>query len=113
MATKTTTARQSAVPARKAHKAKAPKKAKARAKANTLPSRAKGDFANDMTIAVLAKKNPHETGTKAHERFALYKKGMTVGDVLAAMKKAGHRNRRGTVRKDWQKGYIGIEGAKS
>ncbi len=111
MATKTSTARQSAVPARKATKARAPKKAKARAKA--LPSRAKDDFANDMNITVLAKKNPHETGTKAHERFALYKQGTTVGGVLAAMKKASYRNRRGTVRKDWQKGHIGIGGAKS
>ena len=66
-----------------------------------------------MTIAVLAKENPHETGTKNHQRFALYEKGMTVGDVLAAMKKAGYRNRRGTVRKDRQRGHIGIEGAKS
>ncbi len=113
MATKTSTARQSTAPARKATKAKAPKKAKAKAKVNQLPSRAKGDFANDMTITVLAKKNPHLTGTKAHERFGLYKKGMTVGDVLAAMKKAGYRNRRGSVRKDWHKGHIGIEGAKS
>ncbi len=115
MATKTSTARQSTAPARKPTKAKAPKKVKARAKANTntLPSRAKGDFANDMNITVLAKKNPHQTGTKDHQRFALYKKGMTVGDVLAAMKKVGYRNRRGTVRKDWHKGHIRIEGAKS
>lgn len=113
MATKTSTARQSTAPARKATKARAPKKAEARAKANALPSRAKDDFANDMTIAVLAKKNPHQAGTKAHQRFGLYKQGMAVGDVLAAMKKAGHRNRRGTVRKDWQRGHIGIEGAKS
>ncbi len=84
MATKTSTTRHATAPARKATKAKAPKKAKARAKA--LPSRAKDDFANDMTIAVLAKKNPHLTGTKAHDRFGLYKKGMTVGGVLAAMK---------------------------
>ncbi len=113
MATKTSTTRHSTAPATKAKAPKkAPKKAKARAGANPLPSRAKGDFANDMTITVLAKKNPHQAGTKAHERFALYKKGMTVGDVLAAMKKAGYRNRRGTVRKDWQKGHIGIEGAK-
>ena len=113
MATKTSTARQSTAPAKKTTKAKAPKKAKARGKANALPSRAKGDFANDMNITVLAKKNPHQSGTKGHERFGLYKKGMTVGDVLAAMKKAGYRNRRGTVRKDWQKGHIGIGGAKS
>ncbi len=113
MATKTSTARQSTAPARKATKARAPKKAKARAGANTLPSRAKGDFANDMTIAVLARTNPHQTGTKAHKRFGLYKKGMTVGDVLAAMKKVGYRNRRGAVRKDRQKGHIGIEGAKT
>ena len=113
MATKTSTTRQSTAPARKATKAKAPKKAKARAGANTLPSRAKGDFANDMNITVLAKKNPHLTGTRAHKRFGLYKKGMTVGGVLAAMKKAGYRNRRGSVRKDWHKGHIGIEGAKS
>ena len=111
MATKTSTTRHSTAPAKKTTKAKAPKKAKA--KVNQLPSRAKGDFANDMTITVLAKKNPHLTGTKAHKRFGLYEKGMTVGDVLAAMKKAGYRNRRGTVRKDWQKGHIGIEGAKS
>ena len=113
MATKTSTTRQSTAPARKTTKARAPKKAKAGAKANALPSRAKGDFANDMTIAVLANKNPHQSGTKGHKRFALYKKGMTVGGVLAAMKKAGYRNRRGTVRKDWQKGHIRIEGAKS
>ncbi len=113
MATKTSKARQSTAPARKATKAKASKKAKAKAGANTLPSRAKGDFANDMTIAVLVKKNPHQTGTKNHQRFGLYKKGMTVGDVLAAMKKAGYRNRRGTVRRDWQRGHIGIGGAKS
>ena len=49
MATKTSTARQSTAPARKATKARAPKKAEPRAKVNTLPSRAKGDFANDMT----------------------------------------------------------------
>ena len=113
MTTKTSTARQSTAPARKATKARAPKKAEPRAKVNTLPSRAKGDFANDMTITVLAKKNPHQSGTEGHERFALYEQGMTVGDVLAAMKKAGHRNRRGAVRKDWQRGHIGIEGAKS
>ncbi len=113
MATKTSTARQSTAPARKATKARAPKKAKARAKVNPLPSRAKDDFANEMTITVLAKKNPHQPGTKNHQRFGLYKKGMTVGDVLAAMKKAGYRNRRGTVRKDWQRGHIEIGGAKS
>ena len=98
--------------ATKTTKAKATK-AKARAKVNSLPSRAKDDFANDMNITVLAKKNPHQTGTKDHQRFALYKKGMTVGDVLAAMKKAGYKNRRGMVRKDWQNRHIRIEGAKS
>ncbi len=110
MATKTSTTRHSTAPA---PEAKAPKKAKAKAKVSPLPTRAKDDFANDMNITVLAKKNPHQTGTKDHQRFALYKKGMMVGNVLAAMKKAGFKNRRGMVRKDWQNRHIRIEGANS
>ena len=35
----------------------------------------------NSTIQLL-KENPKRSGTKAHERFALYRSGMTVGEFL-------------------------------
>lgn len=44
----------------------------------------KGRFEGEMTITVLADKNPKREGTKAHQRFALYRSGMKVSEFIAA-----------------------------
>ncbi len=70
-----------------------------------LPSRAKGDFTNDQKITIV--------GKIANGRGKCFKTGMTVGDCLAAQKKAGLKNRRGFIRRTWKAGAIQIEGAKT
>jgi hypothetical protein len=44
----------------------------------------KPEYGDDDLIATVVKENPKKEGTKAHERFALYKKGMTVAEFIAA-----------------------------
>ena len=47
---------------------------------------AKDRIADQRVIRLLVDKNPKREGTKAHDRFALYKDGLTVGEFL---KKSG------------------------
>ena len=55
-----------------------------------------------MKITVVAKKNPHREGSTAHQRFALFRTGMTVGAwrqkaIAAKLAKDGHGHLRTTV----------------
>lgn len=59
---------------------------------------------NDATIRVLAEENPRRKGTKAHERFELFKDGMTVKEYLDA---GGTRL---AIRTNVEKGHIELEG---
>ncbi len=88
---------------------KAKKTAKVKkAKTKDRHSRALGDFANDHKITVLARSNPHATGTMAAKRFACLKTGMTVGAALDAMKAKKLKGRRGSLRRDRKAGHIQI-----
>ncbi len=89
-----------AKPAKPAKPTKATKKTR-----GGLPSRAKGDFTNDQKIKVV--------GEITNGRAKCFKTGMTVGDCLAAQKKAGLKNRRGFIRRARKAGAIQIEGAKT
>ena len=44
--------------------------------------RRKSPVAKDAVIELLAKANPKRPGSKAHERFALYRDGMTVEQAI-------------------------------
>lgn len=80
------------------------KKAKKTKKAKETKGR-QGGISRDAVITVRAKTNPRRPGTKTHERFALYKTGMTV----AAFIKKGGRMR--DVRKDKANGHIKVKKA--
>jgi len=41
-------------------------------------------YPDDAAVEVLVEKNPKKEGSKAHERFKLYKKGGTVKDFIDA-----------------------------
>lgn len=49
----------------------------------------KPEYADDDLIESIVAENPKKEGTKAHERFALYKKGMSVAEFITA---GGHRS---------------------
>jgi hypothetical protein len=44
----------------------------------------KPEYADDDLVESVVKENPKKEGTKAHERFGLYKKGMKVAEYIAA-----------------------------
>lgn len=83
----------------KGTKAKAAKP-KAAKKANGDATRAR--FSGDSTITVLAGENPKQKGSAAHERFELYKNGMTVDQFLAA------GGLRADLSWDTRKGFVSI-----
>jgi hypothetical protein len=60
-------------------------------------------FDDANIITVLASSNPKRPGSKAHERFARYRVGMTVGEA-----KADGLSR--DIRHDLARGYIKISG---
>ncbi len=85
----------------------APKSGKAAPKVDAKATVAKknGKTAVDTTkvITVVAKSNPKRAGSKAHARFALYKKGMTVGAAIKAGVWADD------LRYDQKKGFITLK----
>lgn len=89
-------------------KAAKPAKKKAAAAAGATNGEAKAArgrrsaFNADAKIKVLAKENPKREGSRAHERFALYKDGMTVG---AFLEKGGSL---GDLRYDTKHGFVQI-----
>ncbi len=52
----------------------------------------KGD--QGSVITVKSRANPKRDGSKAHQRFALYRSGMTVGDYVRACKSTHGRKMR-------------------
>jgi hypothetical protein len=54
-------------------------KAEAEKGATKAVPKGKAKYGDTMKITVLAKKNPHREGSTAHQRFALFRTGMTVG----------------------------------
>lgn len=44
----------------------------------------KPEYADDDLIESMAAENPKKEGTKAHDRFSLYKKGMSVAEYITA-----------------------------
>ena len=81
---------------------KSKSKSKSKAKAKTAAAKPKGSFNPDAKITVLAKENPRREGTDAHEKFKLYKTGMTVADYI---KKGGSS---GKIRTDVARGNIKV-----
>lgn len=76
---------------------------------NSPGRRPKSDFSDDSKIEVLVDKNPHARETQEHRRFRLFRTGQTVADNLASQKKAGLRQRRAAIRREWQRGHINLE----
>lgn len=72
--------------------------------AKTDRARTSKQFGDGVKIKLLADKNPKREGSKAHSRFALYKKEMTVGEFI----KAGGTF--GDLAWDASRGYIQVEG---
>lgn len=70
-------------PAKKEAKA-APAKKGAKAAANGEGRGRKGSWPMTAKIKVVAKENPHRSGTKNFKRFEKYKNGMTVEQAIAA-----------------------------
>lgn len=52
-------------------------------KTTSRPGR-KPEYSDNDLIATVVDENPKKVGSAAHERFSLYKKGMKVGEYLAA-----------------------------
>lgn len=70
----------------------------------------RGPGALQRRITVL-RRNPKRKGSASHARFALYRRGMTVAEYVAAAEATGvsHRKALKDVYYDRDKGYIGIE----
>ena len=79
--------------------AKKPAKAK-----RTPPTRAKADFQNDMVIKLGKEKPNGQLG----ERVKLLKSGQTVAQALVALRDAGYRRRRASLRKLRKVGILTI-----
>lgn len=83
-------------------KAPAPRGPKDMDVKSTIHFGRKTDPETKVETAYGPKNNPKRDGTKAADRFALYKEGMTVEKALAAGVKARH------IRRDSAKGFIEV-----
>ncbi len=102
-ASKETTTKPGAARGRKVEKATRSGRQTVQSKGANPPDRTLNRFTNDQTITVLVKENPRRPGTKAFERFKLYKTGMKVSEYL---KKGGIR---GSIRTDLKRGNIEVK----
>jgi hypothetical protein len=58
--------------------------------AATRSRKADAPFGDDAKITVIAAENPKRAGSKSHERFAMLKTGMTVGEVRKTVHYSTH-----------------------
>jgi hypothetical protein len=66
----------------------------------------------DAIIQLLVAENPKRAGSAAHERFALLRTGMTVGNYLAAATKHGGASiAAGTLKKALRRGHVRLDPA--
>ena len=77
-------------------------KAQTRAKERQKRKLVRRAVADDKRIKILVDTNPRREGTDPHDHFALYKNGMTVGDLLG--EKVGGRWPH--LRADIERGYV-------
>lgn len=63
----------------------------------------------DSIIHLIAESNPKLPGSKCVRRFALYRDGMSVGDYVAACKRAPNpQDALKDITWDWARGFIEV-----
>lgn len=72
---------------------------------NTTEAAGRSRVKDDAVIKILADKNPKREGTTSHDRFALYRDGMTVKEAKDAGVKAAD------ISYDSAKGFISVTDA--